>query len=436
MRNLIAKKFGFFITKNHLSQFSWLAGGQLIALLLGLFSIKLLTSIGPAEYGYFILVTSIGGLLSMSFFGPLEQGFVRFYFECTTSDKEKSNYLNFILYLLFLSGIALVIISLFAVVIGIFFFHQSLLFMASGCCLIVLSVLSPPITGILNAMKLRRELSVVQVLEKLFIVLFLFGAFFTVTMNSTSVMFSIASSMVIFFFVRVFFLKRESTLPVTKIELLEMKKTLLPKIFSYILPFFLWGWISWFQFNGERWVINSFLPSSEVGRYGLALSVINNSIVVLYGVYIQFITPLVFEKYGSPNADQKKKGKSLIFISSFATLGLFVVFGIFLFFFGKEIIQFLSTKDFELPTSLLLYLVIGFGLFYVGQTMALVGMAMQKPNIYIFPKVLTAIISVGGYIIGCQYFGIWGIAYSIIIANTFYVVSIFIANKKLQTSNV
>src|ERR1051326_9445908 len=75
-------------------ELSWLAGGQLVSVFLSLISIKLITSIGAEEYGKFVLATSVSGLLSLTFFGPMEQGFVRLYFDYRDSEQSRSVFSN------------------------------------------------------------------------------------------------------------------------------------------------------------------------------------------------------------------------------------------------------------------------------------------------------------------------------------------------------
>jgi len=435
--NKIFEYFGFkdfrLITV-HITQLSWMIWGQFISLVLGFVSIKLTTAIGASEYGNYILVVSIGGLLSLSFFGPFEQGFIRFYFEFTKSEEERSTYIKFVAKILKLSFAFLLFGAIITVFIGINFFNINILFLVSASFLIIFSVLSNPLNGLLNAMKLRKEIAVIQILEKICIIIFLLLIGLLAQMDAALVMLSIACATGFFFAVRLkTFLKQAAAFP-TAAAYSTIKKTTLPRIITFCIPFIAWGWLAWLQLNGERWVINSFLPKEDVGKYGLSLSLINNSIVLAYGVFIQFITPSIYEKFSGNNESDDRKGHSLITISSAITLSMFVVFGIFIFFFGENLIHLLSSEEYVVDSSILLLITTGLGFFYIGQTFAIHGMALQKPSIYLIPKILSALISIVGYIYFCKLYGILGIAIAICISGFVYMISVNFANRKLLHS--
>ncbi len=68
------------LSRRHASDLSWLVIGQAGALVLGVISIKLLTSMGMDAYGRYALALTVAALLGALVFGPAEQGFLRFYF--------------------------------------------------------------------------------------------------------------------------------------------------------------------------------------------------------------------------------------------------------------------------------------------------------------------------------------------------------------------
>ena len=432
--NRFLERFGiqeFKLTGDHITQISWLGWGQFASLFLSLISIKLTTTIGPSEYGSFVLATSIGGFLTLSFFGPMEQGFVRYYFEFTKSDQEKSAYLISILRMIKISFLILSILAVVIITVAVVQYNQSLIFWGSAGILIIISAVANPFNGLLNAMKLRKEISIIQTLEKLSIVIFLVIATFIIALNASIVMICVFSATGIFLAVRVILFKRQSTIMPTLEVMNKVKVDSLKKIMVYSLPFILWGWLSWFQFNGERWVVKTIVSTSEAGKYGLAASLVNNSIVLVYGVFIQFILPTIYSKFSTNIAIERLKGYSLIKMASIFTFVLFFFFALFLFLTGDSIIHLVSSKEFVINSSFFLFLTIGIGLFYVGQTLATVGLALQKPEAYIIPKIGSAIVSMGGYVVGCYWFGIYGIAYAACVANAFYLLSVYIVNVRL-----
>lgn len=70
------------------------------------------------------------------------------------------------------------------------------------------------------------------------------------------------------------------------------------------------------------------------------------------------------------------------------------------------------------------------GVFYMGQTLAMVGMALERPTVYVMPKIVSAVISVGVYIAGCMMFGLLGVVFGILIGNLVFLAGIIMVNKR------
>lgn len=414
---------------DHAAQLSWMGWGQFAGLLLSILSIKLTTSVGPAEYGLFVLVTSLGGLLSLALFGPLEQGVVRYYFEFSGTDTQRSTYLLMVRSVLLRSALVLAGVAGVSAFLGVLSGTYTWLFMITGGVLVTITVLAAPVNGLLNAMKLRKQLAIIGVVEKVLIVVFLQIGIWFIPMDASTIMLCIVAAMLLLFVVRMMMFGKQIGPEGSTEERNTVRSSAWKKVLAYGWPFIIWGWLSWLQFNGERWVINSMLSMEEVGKYGLAASLVNNSIVMVYNVLIQFVTPTIYAKFSDQAAD-RKGGFQLIRGMAWATFALFVAFGLFLYAAGGWIIRLLSTSAFVLDTGILLFLTIGLGLFYVGQTLAMVGFALERPDAYLIPKIISSVVSVAGYIAGCFWFGLYGIVGAVILGNLFYLGSILIINHR------
>ena len=77
-----------------LSELLWLVFGQFTTLLLSLVSIKFITSIGPKDYGVFILLTSITSICLAVYFGPYEQTYVRYIYEYSDTETRRKLFLQ------------------------------------------------------------------------------------------------------------------------------------------------------------------------------------------------------------------------------------------------------------------------------------------------------------------------------------------------------
>ncbi len=437
----IASRFDASLTlqPKQFREFLWLSSGQIIALALSLVSIKLMSSIGAQGYGMFVLTTSVAGILASGFYGPVEQGYIRYYFEYAESPSVRKVFLQSLLRLLHRSVYVLVGIAFVAVPVLASFDIVDARFGFSASLLIAVTVLSLPFPGMLNAMRLRKEVALTQVGEKILLVAVLFATSTILGLNETMIVLCAFSATALMMFVRLHLYNREGGFSYgdvfRKNDSLLNERAMYKRVASYSTPFLLWGAVGWLQLNAERWVINGVMTSADVGRYGLAISLIHSSAVIVFNALTQFVTPVIFSKFSSNNSDAIKTGKALIHFYAAVTFLLFFMTAAFLYFFGDQILRFISTSEFVVEGFSLFVLTVGLGIFYVGQAYAQVGLAYQKPRVYLLPKIVVGVLAPIAYYLGCIWNGVLGVAVSLFFIQTIYFFLILAVNRQFLKPN-
>jgi O-antigen/teichoic acid export membrane protein len=104
------------------------------------------------------------------------------------------------------------------------------------------------------------------------------------------------------------------------------------------------------------------------------------------------------------------------------------------YFWGKELIILISNKSYTVYWYLLPLLCFGTGLFLTGQAQTVLGMALNLPRKYLAPKISIGIVSIILNLLSIKYFGINGVAYTIMIIGILYVAYIAFVNKKIKLS--
>lgn len=422
------------VAPRHLGELSWLVGGQVGTVLLSILTVKIVTSVGPEDYGLFVLVTSIGGLFLSGFFGPMEQGFIRNYFDYAGDPASRRCYFGTIRRL-FGHGIALLaLILVLAALIADAADAAGPLLLLAAAFLILVTIPSAPIAGMLNAMRRRKEVAITQVGEKFTSLVLLGTLLFLGSITIPWVMVAIGLSGAAWFVVRAALYRRVVALDVESGESTREAPLdasgIRSKIVAYSLPFVAWGLVSWLQINGERWVIGGLLTTADVGRFGLASTLINSSVVMAVQVLAQYLTPLIFEKFSSSDPAARRTAHSLVRASAVVTMVLFAVLGVFLLIAGEWLIHLLSTAEFVMDPGLLCLLSLGWGLYYTAQMMTNVGLGLQQPRVYMVPKVTMSMLSVAGYLAGCSLGGIAGLVYALVVVNAGYFVWILFVNRR------
>ena len=419
--------------QKNLSELLWLIFGQLVTLLLSVVSIKFITSIGPKDYGIFILLTSITTICIAVYFGPYEQAYVRFIYDYSDTEIKRRLFLQ-----RFLWGI----LKSFSYTVGIFLLLLSVAKQLSfqkeylsliALAVIVLPLVNQPLTGMLNALRLRREVAIIQIAEKALQVCILLVYVFFSTLHFTEVLWAIGTTFFGFMLVRLYILRLHSVQPSTEgiDEYAVLPPQMNKEIAHYMGPFVIWGIFSGLQGNGERWIVQSVLSTSDVGRYGLAFSLISATVIMTYNILSQFFTPLIFESFSAKNEDDHSQGRKMIAIFRWVVVLTVVLFALTYGLLGDSIINLVSTKDYHVGGWFLFTLTMGIGLFYIAQVETIVGLSLRRSNIYLMPKILASTCSIIVYLLGCYYAGLLGTSAAVFLVNFGYLLSVILLNRKL-----
>jgi len=427
------------LSRNRLEELTWLGGGQIITVILSVVSVKLMTSVGSEEYGKLTLATSVGSILILGFFGPIEQAYTRFYFDYTSDVQRNAIFSRSLLHLLWKCIAVLVPISVLLMLVLDTVAGITPTFTIAAASMIILGLINVPLGGMLGAMRRRRQMAMIQVFERVAIILLLLWFLGALYPSAATLMIAIAVATALSAVARVVVYLKASPSPEgchrEDFDSSTFKRDIHKTILKYSLPFVLWGALAWVQGNGERWVISRLLSTGDVGRYGLAYGLVANSAALAFGIMAQYITPVVYQSFSSGTVEGRTRALDLIRLHAVATALVFGVVGAMLFFWGGFIIPLLSNADFVLDGGFLFLLTAGIGIFHMAQSLTAVGMALRKPEIYMRAKVVAAIASVVLYCVGCYLLGLVGIALAMIGVSLIYLVIVIQSNRRLMMSN-
>jgi len=425
------------LNKSHIKELLWLSTGQIFSMALGFISISLMTSVGASEYGIYVLATSIMGILTLTFFGPLEQAYVRQYFNYSDDPKSKNIYLKSLIKILKLCGVVLIVLTILVTIFANKLYNVKPIFVLTASLMISFGAVVTPLNGMINAFRLRKYVAIFQILERLLVILVLILLLNYFQKNATALFLSVAISYVILLALKCKVYKNEYRF----VEVCaseenvdsKIEREVFKRIINYGFPFILWGGISWMQLNGERWVINYLLNTSEVGRYGLTATLLNSTGVVASTIIAQFFSPIIYKHFSSSDSLRLEKAKSLINVQCLATIIIFVSLALVLLFFGDYIIILMSSESFIIDNFVLFIFAIGYGLFYTTQALTSIGLSFEKPQVYLLPKIISAGFSIIAYYIGCKLYGINGVAVAILISSIIYLMLVLITNRQFRT---
>ncbi len=417
----------------------WFFGGQVILFILSIVVVKLMSGLGTDDYGVYALALTFVAFLGMTIYDPLSQAFNRFFYEYYNSPGA-GVFNSFIIG--FANSGAIIFLSIAALVSVVAWYTAGLgallVFLSAGFFVVGLKF-SMYFNNFLNLLRKRKNNSILQALEKLVFVLFLAAVISTSYFSLEIVLFVYGA--ISFFFggmkylVILKYLKCESWFRI--IPEGEKGREIKNKIFGFSWPFVIWGLAGWLQINGEKWIIAEYLSNSDVGIYALMMNV-TNALLAFPSVYLnEFMMPMIFRNFSEPGEGRSaEQGHRYINLLIVIVLFLLIFAALFTWFFGVEIITLLSSESFTTYWYLLPVLCIGTGLFYLGQSMTMLGLALNRPKVYLAPKIIFGISAVILNFILIRIWGISGIAFSMMTIGLLYSGAVYFINRKLAGEGI
>ncbi|MBZ0200601.1 MAG: oligosaccharide flippase family protein, partial [Ignavibacteriaceae bacterium] len=417
-------KFG----ESSVTEIAWVIAGQTLSVVLGFIIIKILSGLGTEQYGVYVLVLTAAAFAGSLFYGPLTQGFLRFYYTYSEKNKQTlfSKYFLRLLFFLCLLVLASAVIFTFAN-FAFPFYKLKYFFLITGIFVAALKF-NEFFNSVLNLLRKLKLNSILQCIEKTISILLLVLLLKLNVLDIETAVIILAAAALIFGSGKFLYFKK--LLPAQQSDNpKQIQNEIKSILFPYVIPFVLWGVSAWLQLNGEKWIINEYLSTSDVGIYGVMMAVVNSLVVIPNNIIVEFAMPIIFKYY----ADLKQKQNIItgyIYIKLIFILVLFLTVGATLvsFFAGSFLIKLISNDSFATFSHLLPSLTLGTGLFFTGQALTNLGMALNKPGKYLAPKIAVGILSVILNLILIKIFGIEGVSYSVLISGAVYVFYIWIVN--------
>ena len=151
-------------------EIGWVISGQLLSIVLGFVIVKLLSKMGTEGYGIYALIITISLLLVQIFYGPLQQGFIRFYYHYRELNLVKI-YISLFYKILFASIIALIFITFFVSMISplVNLNVETSLMLLTGAYLIAIRI-NELFNSLLNLIRKRKENAIISASEKIVII--------------------------------------------------------------------------------------------------------------------------------------------------------------------------------------------------------------------------------------------------------------------------
>ena len=394
------------------AEIGWVVAGQCVAALCALVGVRYLTQLlSPAEYGVLALALTVGALMQQLVFGPVSSAVLRFY---AASDErgELRLMLRAAGGLIGKATLVLVACALLALLLPV---HALL---GVGATVIALAALYACLSGVNGALSAAhsaaRRRSVVAAHQALGEALR-----FTFAVIAIRVAAPTSAAALAGFMIGIGISSASQGVLLWRAvrtrggELAAPTAVSAPwglRLLDYARPFALWGGFTWAVLAADRWSLQVFHSTSDVGRYAALFQLGSYPVTMGATMMVQLVAPILFAR-AADGTDAARRGQSrrLNLQLTMLVMGATVVATLLAAMLHRQVFGLLVGEAYRSVSWLLPIVVFGSGVFAAGQQLALTLLSDLRVNRLITPKVGSALAGIACYYVGSRWWGITGV---------------------------
>ena len=395
----------------------WIILGQAAAVIGSLAGVRLLTELlTPAEYGELALGLTVSALVNQTILGPLANGVTRFYAPALEQG-DVGGYLSAVRRLVVMATGFIFLIVLLALA-GLLScgYTQWIGIATAALAFAALSGYNAILNGIQNAARQRAIVALHQGIESWLRFLVAAGLLLWLGASSAVAMSGYAIAVILVLGSQYLFFRRT----VHNNSVASDSGHWQRQMWTYSWPISVFGMFTWVQLASDRWALELFTTTREVGTYAALFQLGYYPMSVASTMAMQFLAPIFYQRAGDAsdnrrNADVRKLSWNLTGISLSATAAAFLLALLF----HRQIFRVLVASEYASVSHLLPWMLLAGGIFAAGQTIALNLMSQMRTQAMMAAKIVTALAGVvlnfaGAYWLGTVGIVIAGVLFSVL----------------------
>lgn len=406
----------------------WLVTGALISVVGSLALVRVLTQyLSPSQYGELALALTVANLINQVVMCGLISGIGRFYSIAKDSD-DLHAYLAQSYSLLRYAGIATLLIGLFLLVGVVISSHSEWATLVTiTIAFSIVSNYNGVFGDIQNAARNRPIVVLNNSLDTILKIVFIFWAILVLGASSTIIILAYTLSAIAVFLSNKALLKFAiAPQNLNKHTSGGASRNWQRQIWTYAWPFSAWGIFTWAQQASDRWALQVFSSTQEVGVYAVLFQLGYVPIIMISGLLASFLTPIFFSLAGDASDRRRNITVNRInLLVTYTLLALTVLAFLITWGLHKLIFTIFVSPEFRSHSYLLPWFVLAGGLFSTGQMLVLKVLSEVRPRMLLTVKVCTAVLGLVLNILGAWFAGIYGVVIALVSFSTIYAVGMF-----------
>jgi O-antigen/teichoic acid export membrane protein len=414
---------------------AWIVVGQAATVAGSLALVRILTDyLSPQQYGELALALTLSSLVNQVFTGGLAVSIGRFY-SIAEHRADLHHYLR--ASWICMKGVTLALLCL-AISISIF---MGLLGAWPWIALAMTSLLFATVAGFNGALSsiqnAARQRAVVALhasgdawLKMAFamLLMWMFG------ISGTTVLAAYALSAFCIQGSQLFFLRRLADQHKQRVQT-DTSAQWRREIRAFALPVSSFGIFTWAQQNSDRWALEAFTTTAELGRYAVVFQMGYTPIAGASGLLLTLVAPVAYQRARTgSDASARKHARSMLYRIAIGTIGLTLLATAGAAIFHAWLFTMLAGVEFRSASHLLPWVVMAGGLFAAAQILSVQSFVELDSRSLLLPKIVTAVLGVGCNIAGARCFGPDGVVAGLVVFSLVYLVWMMTLVRRTHTA--
>jgi O-antigen/teichoic acid export membrane protein len=193
------------------------------------------------------------------------------------------------------------------------------------------------------------------------------------------------------------------------------------QIRDYARPFLLFAFFTWANISSDRWALQHFAGTREVGLYAAAFMLGYSPMSTISAVLVQLAAPVIYQSSNHAGPAQSLQlAKRQCDLLAGAILIVTGMAWLIAFCFHGRLFDTFIAKDYRSASSLMPWMILAGGIFSAGEAAAVFLNSAMRTHLQIAPKITTALIGMGLNLLSARYFGSEGVVFSVLTFSILY----------------
>ena len=167
------------------------------------------------------------------------------------------------------------------------------------------------------------------------------------------------------------------------------------RIWAYSWPFSTWGIFTWAQQSSDRWALEAFASTQEVGLYAVLFQLGYTPIAMATAMAVSFIGPILYQRSGDATSGSRNANvHQLAWRITLSCLALTLLAFSLAMGLHQWVFRFVVAAEFRSVSYLLPWVVLAGGLFASAQMLALKLMSEMRSVAMLRVKIVTAVLGI------------------------------------------